>query len=173
MRSKLIEANRISFDRIQPYKKKKDKQKRTSRIVAADKLRAGGSSIRRIASATRASKSVVAKIKKKLDSGSESGLQAILDAENYRTGRKCVLTAEEEKMIVERFIFAAQRGFAVDREGVLIRHVSCGGRWQKNIQTWGLAMVQFEISDAVIRNLLFAITKNRQCEIKGEKTTIM
>ncbi len=125
MRSKLIEANRISFDRIQPYnsnpskmpmsmrrkrndlrkRKEKDQQKRTSRIVAADMLRAGGSSIRRIASATGVSKSVVAKIKKQLDSGSESGLQAILDPENNRTGRKCVLTTEERRNDSREFDF--------------------------------------------------------------------
>lgn len=45
-------------------------------------------------------------------------------------GRKSVLNAEEESMIVERLRFAARRGFAVDRSGIkrIMAGIACDGR---------------------------------------------
>ena len=73
-----------------------------------------GSSISKVTHETGLSASTAYRLKNSHDSGNEEKLKKLLDAKNNHRGRKPVLSPYEERMIVDKAVFASRHGFAVD-----------------------------------------------------------
>ena len=71
-------------------------------------------SIRKVAKMTDLSKSLIGSIKQEIKRNGKTYVFSSIQERNHKAGRRNVLTTTEEKMIVERIIFAVLRGFAVD-----------------------------------------------------------
>lgn len=93
-------------------------------------LTCGGKfTLRSIERSTGVSKSTVKRMSDFVKAGDEKQLSKLLSTSN-RPGRCTVLTIDEEQMIVNRLIYAAARGFAIDKEGLkhIMSRVAADGR---------------------------------------------
>eukprot|EP00171_Calliarthron_tuberculosum_P003025 IDg3025t1 len=130
-------------DRIRAQRKhaQEAKQKREgqlqSRQDAVDLLRAGGSSIRKVAGRTGVRKSIVGQLSRCLTMNSSIELQRLLHPDLHHQGRRGVLSSLEEQMIVERMNFASRRGFAfdVDDLSMVMARIASDGRdsWKNGV----------------------------------------
>ena len=73
-----------------------------------------GESARKASRETGVSRTTATRIKRAYESSEKVALKKLLDPEGNHAGRKTVLSADEEHLVVQRTIHAAQRGFAVD-----------------------------------------------------------
>ena len=95
-------------------------------------------SLRKIAIATGLSKSTVGILKELIRTNNTEAIKKSTTDISASTSRRCtVLSTEEEAMIVERLLFAAARGFAVDVEGIraMMTSVAANGRkgWKNGV----------------------------------------
>ena len=106
-----------------------------TRFVAVETL-AKQWSIRKVAEMTDLSKSLIGSIKQEIKRNGKTSVISSIEERNHKAGRRNVLTTTEEKMIVERIIFAAHRGFAVDNACLkyMRSHIAADGRpgWKGN-----------------------------------------
>lgn len=86
-----------------------------------------------IASATGENQETVRQIKKAIASADSRTLEKLLHPENNRPGRRPVLTGDEEKLVSQRLIYAARRGFALDRPTLqrVLGRIEADGRNQQ------------------------------------------
>lgn len=73
-----------------------------------------GVSVAKVTQHTGVYTSTVYRFKRSQESGNQEQLQKLLDTKNNHPGRQPVLSHYEERMIVERTVFASRHGFAVD-----------------------------------------------------------
>ncbi len=75
--------------------------------------------MRDISERINVSTSTVFRLKQFVSKNDEASLQKMLNASTCKAGSPSVLSNEEEKMIVERFIVAAKRGFAGGKDALI------------------------------------------------------
>lgn len=138
--------------------------------LKAVELLEDGLSIRKTSETTGLRKSFVGNLRQQLKkNGKASTLSAVNEARRGR-GRGTVLTREEEKMIVDRLVFAAQRGFAVGVAGLkyVMSQIAADGRpgWKRGVPSDD-AIRSFRARN---RDIALRTTENKaSVKLKGEQ----
>ncbi len=97
----------------------------------------GKKSLREIARITNVDKSKLSRINRFLQSNDEAALERMLSSATCKRGATTVVTAEEEKMIAERLIFAAKRGYVAGKDSLksIMGQIASDGRptWRNGV----------------------------------------
>lgn len=119
-RQTIIQTNRIARD---------NKGSRAHKRVVPF-LKTTGMSLKNIITETNVEQTIVYNIKRYIEAKNEKPLSELLDPFENRAEWPLVLFSDEEKMICERMMLVAKKGFAMSVDNVrwIIRQVAVDGR---------------------------------------------
>lgn len=128
-----------SMRRQTHFRKQKEKkriQQAEGRSKAVELLQDGRHSLREITNLTGVPKSTVGELKELLRLKDQDGIERKLN-KTVSPGRRTVLSSTEQKMIVDRLLFGASRGFAMGVDDVrdMMSRIAADGRvgWKNGV----------------------------------------